>query len=85
MQQRQIRKGKSINVDSKILERYVGVYQLGAMTVTITDENGHLMVEPKGQEKLEALPSSETQFLIDEVNAVLKFATVVARGNYRGV
>ncbi len=48
------------------------------MTVTITNENGHLMVEPKGQKRLEALPSSETRFFIDEVNAVLKFATAGA-------
>lgn len=75
MQERLIRKRKSITVDSKILERYVGVYQLGPMTVTITNENGHLMVDPEGQKKLEALPSSETQFFIDEVNAILKFAT----------
>ena len=78
MQERLIRKRRSITVDSKILERYAGVYQLGPMTVTITNENGHLMVEPKGQKKLEALPSSETRFFIDEVNAVLKFATAVA-------
>ena len=74
MQHRIIRKPKSITVSPKILERYAGVYQWGAMTVTITNENGHLMVEPKGQKKLEALPSSESQFFIDEVNAALKFA-----------
>ena len=78
MQERIIRKRKSIIVDSKILERYAGVYQLGPMTVTITNENGHLMVEPKGQKKLEALPSSETRFFIDEVNSGLKFATAGA-------
>ncbi len=78
MQERLIRKRKSITVDSKILERYAGVYQFGPMTVTIANENGHLMVEPKGQKKLEALPSSETRFFIDEVNAVLNFATAVA-------
>ena len=33
------------------------------------------MVEPKGQKKLEAQPSSDQQFFIGEVNAVLKFAT----------
>jgi len=54
------------------------IRKLGPMTVTVTNENGHLMVEPKGQKKLEALPSSETRFFIDEVNAVLQFATAVA-------
>ena len=75
MQERLIRKRKSIAVDSKILDHYVGVYQLGPMIVTIANENGHLMVEPKGQKKLEAQPSSDQQFFIGEVNAVLKFAT----------
>ncbi len=75
MQERLVRKPKSIAVDSKMLDNYVGVYQLGPMIVTIANENGHLMVEPKGQKKLEAQPSSDQQFVIDEVNAVLKFAT----------
>ena len=74
MQERLARKRKSIAVDSKTLDHYVGVYQLGPMIVTIANENGHLMVEPKGQKKLEALPSSKQQFFIDDVNAVLKFA-----------
>jgi hypothetical protein len=75
LQERIVRRRKSIAVDSKTLNRYAGVYQLGPMTVTITNESGHLMVEPKGQKKLEALPSAEQQFFIDEVNASLKFAT----------
>lgn len=75
MQERLLRHRKSIAVDSKTLDRYVGVYQLGPMIVTIANENGHLMVEPKGQKKLEAQPSSDQQFFIDDVNAVLKFAT----------
>jgi ankyrin repeat protein len=75
MQERMIGKRVSIAMDSKTLDRYAGIYQLGSMVVTIANENGHLMVEPKGQKKLEALPSAEHQFFIDEVNAVLKFAT----------
>jgi len=75
MQERLLRHRKSIAVDSKTLDRYVGVYQLGPMIVTIANENGHLLVEPKGQKKLEAQPSSDQQFFIEEVNAVLKFAT----------
>jgi ankyrin repeat protein len=75
IQERLIRKRKSIAVDPKTLDRYVGIYQFGSMVVTITNENGFLMVEPKGQQKLKALPSSQQEFFIDEVNAVLKFGT----------
>ena len=53
----------------------LGDRQLGPMIVTIANEDGHLMIEPKGQKKLEALASSQQQFFIDDVNAVLKFAT----------
>lgn len=64
---------KAITIDTKILDRYTGVYQLGPMTVTITNEAGHLMIEPKGQQKLEAFPSSETEFFLKPVDAVLTF------------
>jgi hypothetical protein len=79
MQERVNRKQKAIAVDSKILDDYAGVYQLGPMIVTVANENGHLMVEPKGQEKLEALPSSKQQFLIGQVNAVLTFVSGSSR------
>ncbi len=44
--------------------------RLGPTIVAVANENGHLMVEPKGQEKLEALPSSKQQFLIGQVKRV---------------
>lgn len=64
---------KTVSVDSKILDRYTGVYQAGPMTMTITNESGHLMIEPKGQPKLEAFASSETEFFLKPVDAVLVF------------
>lgn len=64
---------KEISIDPKILDRYVGSYQAGPMTIAITSENGHLMIEPKGQRKLEALASSETEFFVKQVDAVLVF------------
>src|SRR5260370_36993732 len=65
---------KQISLDSKQLDRYVGTYQADQMTITVTNENGHLMVEPKGQRKIEALPSSETEFFVKEVDAKLVFS-----------
>lgn len=65
---------KQISLDSKLLDRYAGTYQTEQMTITVTNENGHLMVEPKGQRKIEALPSSETEFFLKDVDAKLVFS-----------
>jgi hypothetical protein len=43
------------------------------MQVTITNESGHLMIQPKGQGKLEAMPTSETEFHIYPVDATFTF------------
>ena len=43
------------------------------MTIAITSENGHLMIEPKGQRKLEAFATSETEFFVKQVDATLVF------------
>lgn len=64
---------KEVSIDSKILDRYVGSYQAGPMTIAITSENGHLMIEPKGQRKLEAFATSETEFFVKQVDATLTF------------
>lgn len=64
---------KAITLSPDILNRYVGTYQVGPLLVTFSNENGHFMVAPKGQPKIEALPSSETQFFIDQVDAVFAF------------
>jgi D-alanyl-D-alanine carboxypeptidase len=65
---------KQISLDSKVLDRYAGTYQADAMTITVTNDNGHLMVEPKGQRKIEALPSTETEFFLKEMDLKLTFS-----------
>ncbi len=64
---------KAIHLDATILDRYTGTYQLGPLVVTFTNEGGHFMAQVKGQGKLEALPSSETQFFIERLGAVFTF------------
>ncbi len=64
---------KEITLDSKILDRYTGDYQVGPLLITVTNESGHLMMHPKGQPKLEAFASSETQFFLKIVDAVFTF------------
>ena len=64
---------KAISIDAKILDRYAGTYDGGQLTIAITNENGHLMIEPKGQRKQEALPSSETEFFVAAIDMKLTF------------
>src|SRR6266446_10082476 len=64
---------KAIAVDSKILDRYAGVYQAGPMTITVTNESGHLMFEPKGQGKLEAFATSDTEFFLKVADVAFTF------------
>lgn len=64
---------KQVSVAPKILDRYAGIYQADAMTITVSNEDGHLMVQPKGQGKREAIPNSETEFSVKDVDAKLTF------------
>ena len=65
---------KDVKVDPKILDSYVGEYQLGpTFTITITSENGKLMAQATGQEKFELFPTSETDFYLKVVPASVTF------------
>ncbi len=64
---------KEVSIDAKILDRYVGSYQAGQMTIAITSENGHLMIQPNGQRKLEAVATSEKEFFVKQADATLEF------------
>jgi D-alanyl-D-alanine carboxypeptidase len=64
---------KPVSIDPKTLDRYAGSYQEGPMTIAVTNEGGHLMIQPKGQGKLEAFPSSETTFFMKVADATLTF------------
>jgi D-alanyl-D-alanine carboxypeptidase len=64
---------KVVSLEAKILDRYAGTYQADALTIAITNENGHLMITPKGQGKREAIPSSETEFFVKDQDLKLTF------------
>ncbi len=64
---------KEIAVDSKILDRYTGTYDLGPLTMVVTNEEGKLMVLPSGQPKLQAFAESETRFFLKMVDASFDF------------
>lgn len=65
---------KVISLDRKVLEKYVGEYQIGTnIIVAITLESGKLMGQLGGQGKFSLLPESETEFYSKDVNAQIIF------------
>ncbi len=65
---------KAISLDTKILEKYVGEYQIGTnILIAIMLENGTLTGQLGGQGKFSLLPESETEFFSKDVNAQIVF------------
>lgn len=65
---------KLTTVAPKVLEQYVGVYQLDrTVKLTVTIDNGQLMVQPSGQGKVPTFPISETRFFTKVVDAQIDF------------
>jgi CubicO group peptidase (beta-lactamase class C family) len=68
------KKRKASEVDLATLESYEGVYAITpdfAMTVTL--EDGQLMVQATGQQKLEVYAETQTKFFLKVVDAQLTF------------
>jgi len=65
---------KEIPLDAKVMEKYVGEYQIGTnIVVAITLENGKLMGQLGGQGKFSLLAETETDFYSKDVNAQILF------------
>ncbi|HEY7546928.1 MAG TPA: serine hydrolase [Blastocatellia bacterium] len=65
---------KEIKVDPKILDEYVGEYELApGRTITITREGDKLMGQATGQSKFELFAESETKFFLKIVDAQVTF------------
>lgn len=64
-----------VEVNPKILENYTGKYQLpNAGEFSVLTEEGKLKIQFGGDEKLELLPESETQFFLTEMGLEVTFA-----------
>ena len=75
---------KAISLDTKVMEKYVGEYQIGTnIVIAITLENGTLTGQLGGQGKFSLLPESETEFFSKDVNAQIVF-TKDATGQVNG-
>ncbi len=65
---------KEVAVDAAILESYVGVYQLApTFAITITLEDGQLMLQATGQSKNPIFAESPTEFYLKVVDAQVSF------------
>ncbi|HEV3036905.1 MAG TPA: serine hydrolase [Candidatus Angelobacter sp.] len=65
---------KEINVPPKILADYAGTYELApTFSIVMTLEDGHLMTQATGQNKLQLFAESETMFFLKVVDAQVEF------------
>jgi CubicO group peptidase (beta-lactamase class C family) len=72
---------KEITLDPKVLERYVGAYQLApGVDVLITLENKQLFTKLTGQAAIPIFPESETMFFLKVVDAQIEFPKDEIRG-----
>jgi hypothetical protein len=64
----------AIKIDPKILDAYVGQYELNPNFIfTMTREGDSLMTQATGQPKFELFPESETKFFLKVVDAQVTF------------
>ena len=60
-------------IDAKIYERYAGQYETPMGLLMVTREGDKLMAQPKGEQKFELAPLSETHFSAATVGAQITF------------
>jgi len=67
---------KEVAVDPKVLDGYVGQYQLAPnFVMTITRDGAQLFVQATGQPKLEMFPESDRDYFLKVVDAQITFET----------
>lgn len=65
---------KETSLDPKILETYVGAYQLApTFTITITREEGRLFAQATSQPKFEIFAEKEDEFFLKALDAQISF------------
>lgn len=65
---------KTVDVGPEVLKSYEGTYALSLLfAITITVEDGKLMAQATGQDKVQIFPESDTKFFYKVVNAQITF------------
>jgi hypothetical protein len=59
-----------------VLEKYVGAYRLAPnFILSVTLENGQLITQATGQQKVEIYPETESEFFLKIIDAQITFVT----------
>jgi CubicO group peptidase (beta-lactamase class C family) len=67
---------KTVDVDPKVLDGYVGGYQLAPnFILTVTRDGNRMITQATGQGKIEIFPESETKFFTKVMDAQITFET----------
>jgi CubicO group peptidase (beta-lactamase class C family) len=67
---------KEVAIDPKILDNYVGSYELAPnFILTVTREGDHLFTQATGQGKVEVFPESDHDFFLKVTDAQITFET----------
>ncbi len=67
---------KTVEVDSKVLDGYVGDYQLAPnFILTVTRDGTRMITQATGQGKIEIFPESQTKFFTKVMEASITFVT----------
>jgi CubicO group peptidase (beta-lactamase class C family) len=65
---------KQVTIDPKLLDGYVGTYQLApSFSMTVTRDGDHLYVQLTGQPKIEVFPENDHDFFLRVVDAQVTF------------
>jgi len=72
----------TVKVDSNLLKKYIGTYQLGpGWFVTFKLENGQLMTQATGEDKFITNLKSDTTLWVPAYNSSVKFVQVTDKAN----
>lgn len=76
---------KTVDVDAKVLDGYVGDYQLAPnFVLSVTRDGNRMMTQATGQGKIEIFPESQTKFFTKAMEASITF-TVDDQGRATGI
>jgi len=72
----------TVKVDSNLLKKYIGTYQLGpGWFVTFTLENGQIMTQATGEDKFSTELKSDTTLWVPAYQSSVKFVEVTGKAN----
>ena len=77
---------KEVTLDEKLLDTYIGVYQLApSVSFTVTREGSRMYVQLTGQPRFEMFAEKEREFFLKSVDAQITFddGTLVLHQNGR--